>query len=562
MATSSAQRALSANQNIETVSGDVEDAIAKTKTSAPDIHPNVLAKPDLCLAIAEISNPHRCSEVMSLKEEVEAQHDALIMPSMRFVTGYGTPSAWYRRMSIQGHSTTFPKRHRDFEQVETEHIDPAVEIDFSNCTGGVEGRVSKCEFARNRQAVRGEWRTRDLLAEIVFLRQRLCSLLLRPVVRSAGREQTGTLGVDAGTDIVAAEAEVPEQSVNEQRSEKGSDPGESVYPMTAGHVEIQAVNEAVKKVSHAVLSLKNVIKDMPSQCSQEHQPISLDVLEDVCQSILQVPDCLTSLLVQRKAELESTSKDRDAAAEALRATEEKMAAAESKRTELVVAAKALERDKSACDKKMKEAVCLLQAVETREKLVAGRERRVVRMEEEQAFEDLNHGANAAMEDEAEAAAAEARESERSPSPNTGSTTAAVTSANLPADLEQIPTFPPAEQNVLLRTSTTLAAKAEVLWHRENHLAFRETTLQHRETALFAREQLLARMKTAQIQLAENWKAQVDASRKGFEAEREDLRARFAALIALKGRVEEMRGRVRNLLGEARGVVRGGGGGGG
>ena len=115
-------------------------------------------------------------------------------------------------------------------------------------------------------------------------------------------------------------------------------------------------------------------------------------------------------------------------------------------------------------------------------------------------------------------------------------------------------FPPAGEHVLQATDTTINAKEEALWHRESNLACRETNLHLRETALFAREQLLERMKITQIQLLENWKAQVDTSYSGLEAKREDLAAKFRALIALKSKVEETQAKARNLIGEARSLI--------
>ena len=168
--------------------------------------------------------------------------------------------------------------------------------------------------------------------------------------------------------------------------------------------------------------------------------------------------------MKQKAELAVTRKDRDAAAEILTVAEEKTAAAEEKEMELVAKTEAFERDKPVIDEKMKEATDCLKAVVTKEKLVAGRERRVVRLKEEQALEDLNHGANAAMEDGAEAAVAEARESKQSTSPIIGLTapTAPVENETISTHFQQTSNFSPAGQHILLGRETAIAAKEEKL----------------------------------------------------------------------------------------------------
>lgn len=514
----------------------------------------MLAEMNLRVVIPDMLNLHLYSKAMSLRAEAEAQQDAFAVSYSRCVTERGTPFSYYRQTSDQVQSTALSRLHRRFVQAELEHDHPAVRIVLLNYIAGLQGRLSRYELAYDRKTLRDDYQTHDLKAEIEFLRRTLCSLLLQPVAKPESREQTRSQGVDAvnmETDVIAAEADVKEQNIHEQTSSKVSDPGVSDYPMTTGHAEIQAVNEAAKEVSNAVLSLKNFIEDLPSQSSQDHQTILHNNLEGVSRGLSRFPDCLTSLLVRRKADLDATRKDKDVAAETLTAAEEKMMAAEAKQMELVLKTEAFGRDKDVADEKMEEATELLRAVETREKLVAGRERRVVRLEEEQALEDLHHGANAAMEDEAEAAAAEARESERWTSPiiRPG---AAVKNEKSPTYLEQISNSISAGEHVLLEMDTAIAAREEELWHKENNL-------HHRETALFAREQLLEQMKTAQIQLAENWKAQVDTSYAGLEAEGEDLGAKFRALIALKSRVEETQAKARSLIGEARGMVRVGGG---
>ncbi len=549
VATSSVPRSLSAINNTRNMQGNLRKSNAEIPAFVSREQSIVLADVDLGAVVAEISKMHMCSKAQSLRVEVEAQ-EPVASSYIRCVTECGSPIGYHRQTSTYEQSTALSRIHKNSVQAEHEH--PSFVV--SNVTVGSEGFPRRCELACNWRNLRDESRSNDLRSEIAFLRRSLCSLLVQPMGESESREQVRPQVGDAPrggeTDINAAEVEEEEQNVHEQTN---SDPGPSEFPMTAGHLEIQAVNEAVKEMSNAVISLKNLIKDLPSQSSQDHQTVLHDNLERVCRDALRFPDCLTSLLVRRTAELDATRKDRDAAAETLRAAEEEMAAAEAKQMDLMTKTRAFERGKKAADEKMKEAAELSRAVETREKLVAGRERRVVRVEEEQALDDLNRGANAAMEDGIEAAAAEARENGDSTSPSVR-LAAAVENEWFPADLEKISNAYPASGHVFLGRDTAVAAKEEELWHRENDLAFRQTNLHHRETALFAREQLLEHMKTAQIQLAENWKAQIASSYADLETEGEDVRAKFGALIALKGRVEEMQARVRGLIGEARELI--------
>lgn len=535
-------------ENTQNVKDNVMEFIAENMAYVSAKQPNVLSNIDVSAVIADIY-----SKIMSLTAEAEARQNVFIMSGIRCVTERGTPISRYNRpSSTHEQCTAFPRYSRYTMKIQNGHDNPNGKIVILNPSAGPENFLSKCELSCDRKASRDEIKFQDLSCEIDFLRQSLCSLLLQPMAKPESHDQTRSQGVDAmrdvETDAITAEAEVKERNIHKQTTKEALDPGTTEYPMTTGHLEIQAVKEAVKEVSNAVLSLKNIIKALPSQVSQDHQNILNKNLEGVSRQILRFPDCLTSLLLRRKAGLDATSKDRDAAAETSRAAEEKMAAAEAKETEMVAKTEAFEGDKNLADKKMKEATELLRAVETREKLVAGRERRVVGLEEEQALEELNHGANAAMEDGAEAAAAEARERGHPTSPVIG-ITAAVANDKFP---------PPAIEHVLLGRGTAIAAKEADLWHRDNNLAFRESNLHVRETALFAREQLLEQMKMAQIRLTENWKAQIDGAYAGLEAEGEDLGAKFRALIALKGRVEETQAKARNLIGEARGMIGWGG----
>lgn len=549
---SSGKNPLGATKKAQYIRRDVGGSTAEIEASVSGEQPGVLANVDPGVAMAEISNTHMYSEAISLRAKVEAQ-EPTGSSYIRCVTECGNPIGCYRHNSSQGQSTGLLRPRTHSVRAGREH---GVLI-VSGLAAGLEGCPRNYEFVYNRTNLPDGTESNDLRSEITFLRKSLCSLLLQPRAKSGSHEQTQSQAADAlregKADLNAAEGEGEEQNVHEQTTTEISDPGSSEFPMTTGHLEIQAVNEAVKKISNALLSLKNLIKDLPSRSSQGHHTILQNNLEGVSRDVLRFPDCLTSLLVRRTAELDATRKDREVAAETLRAAEEKMVAAEAKQMELVAKIEAFARDKIVAGERMKEAAELLRAVETREKLVAGRERRVVRLEEEQALEDLSSGANAAMEDGAEAAAAEARENEQSVSPS-ARLTAAVNNDMFPTGLEKMTTTHPARGHVLLGRDTAIAAREEGLWHRENNLAFKETNLHHRETALFAREQLLEQMKIAQVQLVENWKAQVDTSYAGLEAEGEEIGVKFRALIALKGRVDQTQAKVRSLIGEARDMI--------
>ena len=332
MASSSAQKLLSAKGSAQDVDGTVEDSIAKAIAYASGEQPSLLAKMNLRLMIPDTLNLHMYSEAISLKKEAEARQDALIVPGIHFVMEPGVLIGYDRQRCTQQQSAALSRPRRYFVQAEVEHGDPIIKIIIS--TAGLEDRLHRFELAYNRRTVQGENETHDLMADIHSLWQGLHPLLLLPTVGPGSRKQIQPQDLDAGrnmhTDVIAAETGLKEQIIHEQATNEGSDARVSDYPMTAGHVEIQAVKEAVKEVSNAVLSLKNVIKDLPSSLSRDHQAVLLDKLEGVSRAILRFPDCLTSLLVKRKAKLDATSKDRDAATETLRAAEGKMMAAEAK----------------------------------------------------------------------------------------------------------------------------------------------------------------------------------------------------------------------------------------
>ena len=406
--------------------------------------------------------------------------------------------------------------------------------------------------------------------------------------------------------MIAAEAEMEEQNIHEQSTNGIPDPGVDDYSMTAGHLEIQAVNEAVREISDAILTLKDIVSGLPSELSGDHQTLVQNNLDFVSGRIVRFPDRLTTLLVQRKAELDALKKTRYAAAETLGAAQQRMAAAESREIELVADAEAFEGNKKMADEKMHEVAELLRAVETREKLVARRERKVgnleeeakferilslgadatmededealaavaiesesstssseiltiaveklrvggrksigVKSEEEQVIKDLNLGADAALADAAEAAEAEARETERLTNMSKR-LSPAVENGETHAGLDNRSNTHSASERVSLRQDA-LAAKEERLWHREVIVSSREGQLQ-------AREKLLESMKLAQFKLVANWRAQVDDTYNDLEAEGEDLGNHFAQLIALRDSVVEKQARVQRLVGVARGLV--------
>ena len=501
--------------------------------------------------ISEIWNLHVYPKTMSSGAKYKAEK-AIVRPNTTCVTERGNPIGYPWLISTQEQRTALLKHHGYSVQAEPERDGLIV----SNFSAGLECFTRGYELACNRMNVPDKNGSDELRSEISFLRKRICSLLLQPVGKPRSCEEPRTQVIDVQSegraDLNAAGAE--KQNVNEDTTNKVSDADTSDFPMTAGHREIQAEKEVAKEVLNAILSLKNLIENLPSQPSQDDRTILHKNLEGVSRGISQFPDRLTSLFLRRKAELDTIVKDRDAAAQTLRTAENKMAAAEAKEMELVTKTEVINRHRYLSEEKLQQANEMLMAVETREKLVRGRERRVESSEEEQALEELNHGANAALEDEADAAAAEAREVQHSIiSPSIDFVTAVVNNNNFPPSLSSTSTTHPVLPG--RSTDTALAAKTQELHHRAHALAFRETNLHNRETALFAREQLLEHMKFAQIKLVGNWKAQIEISYKALEAERGELEGRFMALNALEGRVEEMLVRVGDLVGEARGEDR-------
>ncbi len=175
-------------------------------------------------------------------------------------------------------------------------------------------------------------------------------------------------------------------------------------------------------------------------------------------------------------------------------------------------------------------------------LVAGREQGVVRSGEEQALAELNFGADAAMEDAADAAAAAARWNGHPIRPG---------SVLIP------PVGDPNREPTLMRwwRGELIALKEERLWQREVIVSSREGQLLAREAeflegdaALVNREQYLERMITTETRIAKYWRAQVVVAET------------LEALIATKGTGKEAQAMMWRLVRQARGLFRMGGGG--
>ena len=99
-----------------------------------------------------------------------------------------------------------------------------------------------------------------------------------------------------------------EPNTNEPNANMASDPGLSAYPMAAGHVEIQAVTEAVRDISIDLIRLKDLIADQSSLFPEDQKAALYNNVEVVSRRIRQFPDRLQSLWVQRKAGLDVTKK--------------------------------------------------------------------------------------------------------------------------------------------------------------------------------------------------------------------------------------------------------------
>ena len=397
------------------------------------------------------------------------------------------------------------------------------------------------------------------------------------------------------------------------------------YPMTAGHHEIQAVKHAVTEISNAILTVKGWINDLPlSQLSEHQQGIMKNNLEFVSGLIQRFPDRLTTLATMRKREVDGLIKHR-------RIFAERQAAVDSKEKQLVVEAEAFQANRNTATAKLKEGVKMLRAAEKKEKLLACRERRVVgleekrvlekllnpgtdgatddnaeadpviasenessseilsadagvevivdrergveKSEEEQAVNDLNLGADVAIEDAAEAAAAEKRVIERLNSPSKKSTPAAENGETSPTDLQeqQSNTAHSSSSEHDLLGPDTIAAKEERLWQREAHFASLEFYVSKREAAVIKRERLLARLKGAHMQQVQNWTAEnekmseglntyADRMHEAVRVEQDGLKVRCRDLIALRDEVRERQDRVWDLIGEAKGMMVGSGSG--
>lgn len=167
------------------------------------------------------------------------------------------------------------------------------------------------------------------------------------------------------------------------------------YPVTVGHLEIQDVNKAVQEVSDAILGLKDMIQDLHHHHSirldEEYETALQNNLDRINRTMLRIPDSLATILLTRKAEVDAIIQYRESLVEKMRVAEEKTAAADARERDSVADAVAFEQniekladdrllwvDKKLEDVSTRETLVANahRAVETRENLVAVRERRV------------------------------------------------------------------------------------------------------------------------------------------------------------------------------------------
>lgn len=412
--------------------------------------------------------------------------------------------------------------------------------------------------------------------------------------------------------------------------------------MTAGHLEIQAMRHAVREITNVISTVKGIINHVPLPGLSEDQHGAIERnLESFSGLIQQFPGHLTTIVVMRKEQVDELIRDRHTVAKFGEVLQMRLAAVDSEEKQLVVEAEAFQANRKAAAAKMKEAVKMLRAAEKKEKLLACRERRVVGLEEkrvlekflnpgtdgaaddeadadpvissedesstssseilsadagvelvmdserrvekwqeEKAVHDLHFGADATIEDAAEAAAAERRVMERpnSPTKKPARPAAENDGETSPADLEkqQSHTTHASSSERDLLGPDTIAAKEERLWQRETHLASQEFYVQNREAAVLRRERLLAELKRAQMQVLQDSAAQFERLHQEVEEEveqmklalyeqGEELRNQYRYLMTLRGRLrewrdmlrdqfQEWRDSVRDLMREARGLV--------
>ena len=70
-------------------------------------------------------------------------------------------------------------------------------------------------------------------------------------------------------------------NTNEPNANMASDLGLSAYPMTAGHIEIQAVTEAVRDISIDLIRLRDVIADQSSRFPEDQKAVLYNNVEVV-----------------------------------------------------------------------------------------------------------------------------------------------------------------------------------------------------------------------------------------------------------------------------------------
>ena len=174
------------------------------------------------------------------------------------------------------------------------------------------------------------------------------------------------------------------------------------YPMTAGHLEIEAMKNGVEDVWIAISHLKHTLNHLHNfntiRFTDDYETTLRYNLDFIYQNIARIPARMTAVVLERKNQLDAFKKDQ-------LAVEEKLAAAVARERELVADAEAFEKTKEMANNKMIEAIKLLRAVKTREKFI---ERRAANRKMEQVPEGLlDMQANAEVGNEAEAAIAAA-----------------------------------------------------------------------------------------------------------------------------------------------------------
>ena len=427
-----------------------------------------------------------------------------------------------------------------------------------------------------------------------------------------------------------------------------SNPEAHRYTMTEGHLEVQAVKEAAREVSNAIITLNTIIQNLHNNSSTrlaaDQEQLIRNNLDIVDTRITRFPDKLTTVILKWRAEIDKAWAYQQQLAMVMADVEARRRSFMARESELVADAEAFERNKTRADAKMKEGLGLLRTAQAKEKHLVARERRLVNSEEHEKFLgmvadtnsaleagsagdvavtsesssksgvdirvnsragserpgeipersviatandpvgpertgevpeeiqafvnlDLNRGADAALEDAAEADAVVARRLERQTS-LPGSPAPALEHGGPRSD------FAEPSEGVL---------REEKLWHREIVVVPKEISLQARENDIVRREELMEQMIETQTTIMEKCKAQVENIFAEFQAGQEGTRTastnmialqagieetrvkveqmgeKFRTMVALKATIEGVQAHVGNLIKEARGLTGVGGG---